>query len=126
MITMALGGLWHGAGWTFGAWGALHGGYLVINHGWRALRTRLGNDLRRSTPWGRACAGLLTFIAVVIGWVVFRAADLATAVAMLKAMAGMNGLVLPDFWLPQWGAAGQWLPAPRGLFRGTPHPGGGG
>ncbi len=111
MLTMVLGGLWHGAGWTFVAWGALHGGYLVVNHGWHALRAGLGHDLRRSTWWGRACAGLLTFTAVVIGWVIFRAADLTAAVAMLKAMAGMNGLVLPDFWLPKWGAAGQWLAA---------------
>ena len=119
MLTMVLGGLWHGAGWTFVAWGALHGGYLVINHGWHALRTWVGHDLRRSTWWGRACAGLLTFVAVVIGWVVFRAADLTTAVAMLKAMAGMNGLVLPDFWLPKWGAPGQWLAAHGVIFGDT-------
>ncbi len=111
LLTMALGGLWHGAGWTFVAWGVLHGVFLVVNHGWHALRARLGHDLRRSTWWGRACGGLLTFTAVVIGWVLFRAADFTTAVAMLKAMAGMNGLVLPDFWLPKWGAAGQWLAA---------------
>ena len=117
LLTMALGGLWHGAGWTFVAWGTLHGGYLVINHGWHALRARLGHDPRRSTGWGRACAGLLTFVAVVIGWVIFRAADFTAAVAMLKAMAGMNGLVLPDFWLPKWGAAGQWLTA-RGVIFG--------
>src|SRR5438477_10215145 len=42
MATMVLGGLWHGAGWTFVAWGALHGAYLVLNHGWRAMRARLG------------------------------------------------------------------------------------
>ena len=119
MLTMALGGLWHGAGWTFVAWGALHGGYLVVNHGWRALRARLGHDLKRSTWWGRACAGLLTFVAVVLGWVIFRAADLTAAVAMLKAMAGMNGLVLPDFWLPQWGAAGRWLAAHDVIFGDT-------
>jgi alginate O-acetyltransferase complex protein AlgI len=111
MITMVLGGLWHGAGWTFVLWGALHGLYLAVNHGWRALRARLGQDLKQSTWWGRACACLLTFIAVVIGWVLFRAADFAAAVAMLKAMAGFNGLVLPDFWLPKWGAVGQWLVA---------------
>ena len=119
LLTMALGGLWHGAGWTFVAWGALHGGYLVVNHGWHALRARLGHDPRRSTWWGRACTVLLTFTAVVIGWVIFRAADFATAVAMLKAMAGMNGLVLPDFWLPQWGAAGQWLAAHGVVFGDT-------
>lgn len=111
MATMILGGLWHGAGWTFVLWGTLHGLYLVTNHGWRALRARLGHDLERSTWWGRASACLLTFIAVVIGWALFRAADLAAAIAMLKAMAGFNGLVLPDFWLPKWGVVGQWMAA---------------
>ena len=120
MITMALGGLWHGAGWTFVLWGMLHGLYLVINHGWHALRVRLGHDLKRSTWWGRACACLVTFVAVVIGWVLFRAADLTAAVAMLKAMAGVNGLVLPDFWLPKWGAVGQWLAA-HGVRFGDTH-----
>ena len=120
MITMVLGGLWHGAGWTFVLWGALHGVYLAVNHGWRALRRRLGHDIERSTRWGRACGCLVTFIAVVIGWVLFRAADLAAALAMLKAMAGFNGWVLPDFWLPKWGAAGQWLAA-HGVRFGDTH-----
>ncbi len=62
----------------------------------------------------------MTFIAVVIGWVLFRSADLATAVAMFKAMAGVNGFVLPDFWLPKWGAAGQWLAA-HGVRFGDTH-----
>ena len=42
MITMFLGGLWHGAGWTFIVWGVLHGFYLVINHAWRDVRKALG------------------------------------------------------------------------------------
>ncbi len=120
MITMALGGLWHGAGWTFVAWGTLHGVYLAINHGWQALRKRLGHDLKRSTQWGRACACVITFFAVVIGWVFFRAPDFATAIAMLKAMAGLNGVVLPDFWLPKWGAFGEFL-AMHGVRFGVVH-----
>src|SRR6186997_3277447 len=64
MITMLLGGLWHGANWTFVVWGGLHGFYLVVNHAWRALRERLGHDLRRSTAWGRAIACAVTFAAV--------------------------------------------------------------
>ena len=111
MLTMLLGGLWHGAGWTFVLWGALHGVYLVINHGWHALRRRLGHDRLRATRWGRACGCVITFLAVVIGWALFRAADLPAAFVMLKAMAGFNGLVLPDFWLPKWGVFGQWLAA---------------
>ena len=120
MITMILGGLWHGAGWTFVLWGALHGVYLAINHGWRALCGWCGQDLTRSTRWGRACGCATTFIAVVIGWVLFRSADLPAAVTMLKAMAGVNGFVLPDFWLPKWGAAGQWLAA-HGVRFGDTH-----
>jgi alginate O-acetyltransferase complex protein AlgI len=120
MITMVLGGLWHGAGWTFVLWGTLHGVYLMINHGWRALCSSRGHDIRQSTRWGRACGCVITFTAVVIGWVLFRSADLAAAVAMLKAMAGLNGFVLPDFWLPKWGAAGQWLAA-HGVRFGDTH-----
>jgi D-alanyl-lipoteichoic acid acyltransferase DltB (MBOAT superfamily) len=118
-VTMLLGGLWHGAGWTFVAWGALHGGFLVVNHGWRALREQLGHDLKTSSAAGRACACALTFVAVVVAWVVFRASDMAAALLMLKAMAGGNGLVLPDFWLPKWGAFGQWLAAHGVVFGDT-------
>ena len=120
MITMVLGGLWHGAGWTFVLWGALHGVYLALNHGWHALRRGWGHDLKHTTRWGRACGCVITFIAVVIGWVLFRSADLTAAVAMLKAMAGFNGWVLPDFWLPKWGVAGLWL-AEHGVRFGDTH-----
>lgn len=84
LITMVLGGLWHGAGWTFLIWGALHGLYLVINHGWRALGWRMPVPL----------AWLLTMVAVVIGWVFFRAPTVGAAVELLTAMAGINGLSL--------------------------------
>jgi len=81
MITMTLGGLWHGAGWTFVIWGALHGVYLMINHGWHAIAGK------RKQPWW----GLpLTLLAVVIGWVFFRSADLPTAMSMLRAMIGLG------------------------------------
>jgi alginate O-acetyltransferase complex protein AlgI len=119
MVTMVLGGLWHGAGWTFVLWGALHGGYLAVNHGWHALRRRLGHDLESSSAFGRACGCALTFVAVVAAWVVFRAADMASATVMLKAMAGANGLVLPDVWLPKWGAFGHWLAAHGVVFGDT-------
>ena len=96
MVTMLLGGLWHGAGWTFIVWGGLHGLYLVINHAWRVLRSRvLGHDLSRSTGWGRLAARTITLLAVVVGWVFFRAQDFPTAVSLLKGMSGMNGATLP-------------------------------
>jgi len=88
MVTMLLGGLWHGAGWTFLIWGGLHGVYLIINHGWVAFKHRMnwtGNTF---------AAGSITFIAVVVGWVFFRAANFLTAIDMLRGMSGLNGISL--------------------------------
>jgi D-alanyl-lipoteichoic acid acyltransferase DltB (MBOAT superfamily) len=90
-LTMLLGGLWHGAGWTFILWGVLHGLYLVANHGWRATRRRLGWAQRPSRA-GRVAAQFLTFLAIAAGWVVFRADDLPAAWTMLRAMLGLDGL----------------------------------
>ena len=113
-LTMLLGGLWHGAGWTFVAWGALHGVYLMINHGWRALRLRWGHDLQATSTVGLRFSTGITFLSVVVAWVFFRAQDMTAATAMLQAMAGMNGLVLPEQvlssslidLLAQWGIRG--------------------
>ena len=102
VATMLLGGLWHGAGWTFIAWGGLHGLYLVANHVWRAFRLRLGQDLEKSTLLGRTVARLATFIAVVVGWVFFRASNFDDAVAILRGMAGMNGASVPAVFVMQF------------------------
>ncbi|HET8538981.1 MAG TPA: MBOAT family O-acyltransferase [Anaeromyxobacter sp.] len=90
LVAMLLVGLWHGAGWTYVAWGGLHGVFLAVNHGWRALaaRWRLAG---RGGAAGRVAAGLLTLAAVVAAWVLFRAPDLATAGRVLAAMAGAGG-----------------------------------
>jgi D-alanyl-lipoteichoic acid acyltransferase DltB (MBOAT superfamily) len=93
MITMLLGGLWHGAGWTFVLWGGLHGVYLIVNHLWRSLRRRLG--LTRTSRAGAVAGWALTFVAVVVAWVVFRAPTVDAALLLLKSMAGLNGPVLP-------------------------------
>lgn len=88
MATMVLGGLWHGAGWTFVIWGALHGAYLTINHLWREVVAE--RFLRWVPGWlGTLAGGVLTFIAVVAAWVVFRASDMAQALVILKAMFGI-------------------------------------
>lgn len=76
MLTMLLGGLWHGAGWTFIIWGGLHGLYLLVNHAWQ----RAGLRLPGVVAWP------LTFIAVVCAWVFFRAENLQTAGNLLTAM----------------------------------------
>jgi len=98
MITMLLGGLWHGAGWTFVIWGGLHGFYLMVNHGWQVFRRRLGHDLKSSTWWGRSLSTLLTFFAVVIGWVYFRSNNLDTAHHILKNMAAIPEFRLSPFY----------------------------
>jgi alginate O-acetyltransferase complex protein AlgI len=86
VLTMLLGGLWHGAAWTFVVWGALHGAFLVINHLWR-------RDAG-SAPSGRLqqfAGAVLTFVAVTVAWVVFRAESMAVAGALYRGMAGLNG-----------------------------------
>jgi alginate O-acetyltransferase complex protein AlgI len=120
LLTMLLGGLWHGAGWTFVLWGALHGIYLVINHGWREFRRRLGHNLHQSTPWGRRAGCLLTFVAVVVGWVLFRAPDVDTALSILCAMTGFNGLVLPEAWAAKSGGVAAAVSALGVEFGATP------
>lgn len=112
MITMLLGGLWHGASWTFVLWGGLHGGYLIVNHAWLALGNRLPM-LRRlmATRSGKVVAVALTFLAVVVGWVFFRAPNEMAAVTLLRGMAGRNGIALPEGLAFVFGSAGPWLTA---------------
>jgi D-alanyl-lipoteichoic acid acyltransferase DltB (MBOAT superfamily) len=97
MLTMVLGGLWHGAGWTFVVWGALHGLYLVVCHAWTTFFS--AKDISRSNlskRFRRISAGTLTFLAVVVAWVFFRASSLDSALLLCKAMLGFNGLELPE------------------------------
>lgn len=84
MATMLLGGLWHGAGWTFVIWGGLHGIYLVINHAWQKLWVR---PIDRW--WSRAIARAITLLAVMIAWVFFRAETFEGAMHMLAAMTNL-------------------------------------
>lgn len=99
MMTMLLGGLWHGAGWTFILWGGLHGAYLVINHQWRSFRQRfLGHDLDQKRSWESSLSWLVTFVAVVVSWVIFRAENMKTAVVVLAGMCSFNGISLPEAW----------------------------
>jgi len=92
MLTMLLGGLWHGAGWTFVLWGGLHGFYLVANHLLRAVRPpRPDGD----PAWSLWAKRFVTFIAVVIAWVVFRAETPSSALRVLAGMSGMGGDDVP-------------------------------
>jgi alginate O-acetyltransferase complex protein AlgI len=92
MVTMLLGGLWHGAGWNFAIWGGLHGIYLVINHAWQRL---LGERETKSRV-GRLLSIALTFAAVNVAWVFFRAPDFATGRDVLLGMSGALGIGIPQ------------------------------
>jgi alginate O-acetyltransferase complex protein AlgI len=80
--TMALGGLWHGAGWTFVAWGVAHGLGLCVGLLWR----------RRGWPFPAPLGWALTFLFVILCWVLFRATSFPAAMAIYKAMAGFAPL----------------------------------
>ncbi len=84
MITMLLGGLWHGAAWTFVAWGALHGVYLCINHAWNNYGPAVAPRFARLV---NIAAFILTFLSVVVAWVFFRADSMSSALYVLSKMA---------------------------------------
>jgi D-alanyl-lipoteichoic acid acyltransferase DltB (MBOAT superfamily) len=84
MITMALGGLWHGAAWTFVIWGVLHGAYLCLNHAWSNFGPAFAPRFARAAD---VSALILTFLAVVVAWVFFRADSVASALSILSSMA---------------------------------------
>lgn len=94
LITMLLGGLWHGANWTFIVWGGLHGLYLAINHLWRGLAEKAG-FIKCSSLWLEAFYWALTLIAIIIAWVFFRANSLADALSILSAMSGFGASLQP-------------------------------
>jgi alginate O-acetyltransferase complex protein AlgI len=75
-------------GLEFIIWGLLHSVYLVINHFWRWLRLSLGQDLQKQNTLANISSMLITFLAVVIAWVFFRAENLNGALQMLNAMMG--------------------------------------
>jgi alginate O-acetyltransferase complex protein AlgI len=98
MTTMLLGGLWHGANYTFLIWGGLHGCYLMINHAWRSVSPPRGNPSFLRT----LVSGMVTFLAVAAAWIFFRAEDVPSAFNLLKGITGFNGISVHDgtsaFW----------------------------
>lgn len=87
MITFTLGGLWHGAGWTFILWGVLHGIALVLHRIWQKVPYKLNQYF----------AWFITFNFVNIAWVLFRASEFSEALKVLKGMFLMNGINLPAY-----------------------------
>ena len=92
-ITMLLGGLWHGAGWTFVIWGGMHGVFLMIHHAWQETGWRFGRAAHRQAATFMGV--LLTFFCVNMAWVFFRAPDIGTALSVLRGLFGMHGAALP-------------------------------
>jgi D-alanyl-lipoteichoic acid acyltransferase DltB (MBOAT superfamily) len=83
-ITFVLAGLWHGAGWTFVIWGALHGAALVLHRLWKNVGLRMPALM----GW------LLTFLFVSASWVIFRAVNTLEGLYILQSMAGLNGFAV--------------------------------
>ena len=90
LAVMLLGGLWHGAGWTFVVWGGLHGGGLAVEHWWQERREKSASGSEPQSPprgWALAWRRLATFQLVCLGWVFFRAESLGDAFAVLGRIA---------------------------------------
>jgi D-alanyl-lipoteichoic acid acyltransferase DltB (MBOAT superfamily) len=121
MITMLLGGLWHGAAWHFVIWGGLHGAYLSIGQWKRTLRER---GVLAIPPDTRSIAVLRwasTFGLVCVGWVFFRADSVASAFGMLGRLVSFEGGPTPLVTFPVLlaiavGMATQFVPATPGAM----------
>lgn len=87
MLTMLIGGLWHGASWTFVVWGGLHGAYLI---GERVLDRVLPSGAWRRTRTARAAAMVVTFALVCVAWVFFRATSFDDAFAIVRTLFGID------------------------------------
>ena len=85
MIVMFIGGLWHGAAWTFVVWGLLHGAYLAIE---RLLKVTIGERAWLNNLPVNLLLGLVTYFCVCVAWVFFRASDFTVAARMLRGMFG--------------------------------------
>ena len=107
VITMALGGLWHGAHWTFLIWGFWHGTGLAVVRWWQS----------RKMKWPRLGGGLLTFHFVLVGWVFFRAASVDNALQILRRIASLQwipeGVSPAYFAVLAFAAAAHFIPSTR-------------
>jgi alginate O-acetyltransferase complex protein AlgI len=96
LVTMTISGLWHGAGWQFIVWGLLHGIYLSVNQAWRILRPRFWTDRASYGHAMKPIGFVLTFGSVVTALVFFRARSVSSALSVLGAMFGTNGILPHD------------------------------
>jgi hypothetical protein len=109
LVTMAISGFWHGVGFQFIVWGLLHGVMLTINQAWRTLRPRLWRHQKSHDLIMGPVGFVLTFGAVVVTFVLFRASSVTAAIAILRGMAGLNGVTIPYAIGSRLGSFGQQL-----------------
>lgn len=86
-LTMLIGGLWHGAGWTFVIWGGTHGVLLSINHYYKKINNKLGFVIPDNVAW------LMTFLSVIFCWVFFRAHDISQAANIIYSMLNFSDIM---------------------------------
>jgi D-alanyl-lipoteichoic acid acyltransferase DltB (MBOAT superfamily) len=104
VLTMLIGGFWHGAAWTFVAWGFFHGVCLAVNHLWHAFWKTRSRPAALPAWLTAGTARAFTFLLIVIGWVLFRAPDMHGARHVLEAMVGHGNaggsrmLLKSDLW----------------------------
>lgn len=97
LLTMVIGGLWHGANWTFVVWGALHGAALCGHKIWMAIRKR--DKHYQGTPAETLCSSILTYLFVSFCWIFFRAPDFETAGKIIRGIfTWQNGMVYVSTW----------------------------
>ena len=96
MLSMSISGIWHGAGYQFVLFGALHGTYIVIYHSWREIKLRTWPTGSLKFPLGRPLAIGLTLVCVVLSMVLFRSVSATAALHMFSGMFGANGIVVPQ------------------------------
>jgi len=94
LLTMLVSGIWHGAGYTFIAWGVLHGLFLTVNHAWRLLGPKLWRDKSRYERFMQPAGFIITFACVAASMVIFRSANLKTAADLLQGIVGLHGIGL--------------------------------
>jgi hypothetical protein len=129
MITMLLGGLWHGASWNFVVWGGLHGGALAATRFYQRWRGGEETSEPYDPPWARLFCALATFHFVCLAWVFFRSATLEHAGVMLQQLGrgsthhenlplsvlavlaiGVGSHLVPERWFG--GLQGRWITSP--------------
>ncbi len=104
IVTFAICGIWHGAGYTYIIWGFIHGALLSINQAWRALRRAYLPQWKTVGVPLRLVGRALTFISVVTAIVVFRAPTVGAAVAIWQGMIGINGATMPQAYFDHAGS----------------------